>query len=214
VSFTLPQSQKSVSKVIPGRSRETILESKKSLPKTSFRWLLGDPNANVQDYFYHAPFQTKKSYRITQSFNGKATHNTEGSRFAVDIAMDVGTHLTAARSGTVVMVKDSYHMSGRTQYFLDKANVIKVLHDDGSFALYAHILLDTAVVKVGDKVVVGDRLARSGSSGFSTGPHLHFVIIKNTGLKSKSIPFKFINHDGVAYVPKQGMTIVGARKAH
>jgi murein DD-endopeptidase MepM/ murein hydrolase activator NlpD len=126
--------------------------------------------------------------------------------------MDVGTYLTAVRAGTVVWVKGDYHMSGTTQYFLDKANVIKVLHDDGTFASYAHILMDTAMVKEGDKVGVGDKLARSGSSGFSTGPHLHFSIIKNAGLKNIAIPFKFVDQNGTAFIPKRSMIMIGSTK--
>ena len=130
----------------------------------------------------------------------------------MDIAMDVGTYLTAVRAGTVVWVKDDYHMSGRTNYFLDKANVIKILHDDGTFSSYAHILMDTAIVKEGDNVAVGDMLARSGSSGFSTGPHLHFSVIKNSGLKNIAIPFKFVDDKGTAFTPKRAMLMVGASK--
>jgi murein DD-endopeptidase MepM/ murein hydrolase activator NlpD len=126
--------------------------------------------------------------------------------------MDVGTYLTAVRTGTVILVKDDYHMSGTTRYFLDKANVIQVLHYDGTFASYAHILMDTAMVKEGDKVARGERLARSGSSGFSTGPHLHFSIVKNVGIKNISIPFQFVDNKGKVFTPKRAMIMVGAEK--
>ena len=132
----------------------------------------------------------------------------------MDIAMDIGTYLTAVRAGTVVWVKDDYHMSGTTRYFLDKANGIKVLHDDGTFASYAHILMDTALVKEGDKVALGDKLARSGSSGFSTGPHLHFSILKNAGLKNIAIPFTFVDNKGKVFTPKRAMTMVGVSKPY
>ncbi len=212
VAFTSPLTQMPINKLIPARGKAALLESRTKAPKINYRWALGDPSSIVEDYFYHAPFSSPKEHRITQAFNGKFSHTNEYNKYAVDIAMDVGTYLTAVRAGTVVWIKDDYHMSGTTQYFLDKANNIKILHDDGSFALYTHILMDTALVKEGDKVVLGERLARSGSSGFSTGPHLHFSIIKNSGLKNISIPFKFIDNNDRVFTPKRKMTMVGATK--
>ena len=192
VGFTSPISQTLISKVIPARGRIALLESKTKTLSLDHRWALGAPNSVAENYQYHAPFSSPKGHRITQGFNGKFSHTNDYNKYAVDIAMDVGTYLTAVRAGTVVWVKDDYHMSGTTNYFLDKANVIKILHDDGTFSSYAHILMDTAIVKEGDKVALGDKLARSGSSGFSTGPHLHFSIIKNAGLKNIAIPFKLL----------------------
>lgn len=212
VGFTSPFSKKSIRMVIPARGKKVLLVSKSKPPKLNYRWALGEPLRTVENYTYHAPFSSPKAHRITQAFNGKYSHYNDYNKYAVDIAMDVGAYLTAVRPGVVVWVKDDYHMSGTTRYFLDKANGIKVLHDDGTFSLYAHILMDTALVKEGDKVAIGDRLARSGSSGFSTGPHLHFSILKNSGLKNVSIPFKFIDDKGRTFTPKRAMTIVGATK--
>ena len=212
VGFTSPISQTLISKVIPARGRIALLESKTKILSLDHRWALGAPNSVAENYQYHAPFSSPKGHRITQGFNGKFSHTNDYNKYAVDIAMDVGTYLTAVRAGTVVWVKDDYHMSGTTNYFLDKANVIKVLHDDGTFSSYAHILMDTAIVKEGDKVALGDKLARSGSSGFSTGPHLHFSIIKNAGLKNIAIPFKFVDNKGTAFTPKRAMIMVGASK--
>ena len=98
-------------------------------------------------------------------------------------------------------------MGGRKKYFLDKANYVKILHEDGTYAVYAHILQGTAMVKPGENVQLGQRLARSGSSGYSTGPHLHFVIQKNVGLKTHSIPFVFKDAEGKTFTPKRAMVI-------
>ena len=212
VGFTSPVSQTLISKVIPARGRIALLESKTKILNLDYRWALGDPGSVADNYQYHAPFNSPKGHRITQAFNGQFSHTNDYNKYAVDIAMDVGTYLTAVRSGTVVWVKDDYHMSGKTNYFLDKANVIKILHDDGTFSSYAHILMDTAMVKEGDNVAVGDKLARSGSSGFSTGPHLHFSVIKNSGLRNVAIPFKFVDHEGTSFIPKRAMIMVGASK--
>jgi len=212
IGFTSPLTQAFVRKVIPAKDNIALLKSKTKAPKINYRWAFGDPDNITDDYPYHAPFFSPKDHMITQAFNGRFSHTNEYNKYAVDIAMNVGTYLTAVRAGTVIWVKDDYHMSGTTRYFLDKANGIKILHDDGTFSLYAHILMDTALVKEGDKVVVGERLARSGSSGFSTGPHLHFSIMKNSGLKNIAIPFKFIDNNGRVFIPKRTMTMVGATK--
>lgn len=212
VGFTPPGKQTLISKVIPARSRIALFDSKNKTLTVDYRWALGDPNSIADNYQYRVPFNSPKGHKITQAFNGQFSHTNDYNKYAVDIAMDVGTYLTAVRAGTVVWVKDDYHMSGRTNYFLDKANVIKILHDDGTFSSYAHILMDTAIVKEGDNVAVGDKLARSGSSGFSTGPHLHFSVIKNSGLKNIAIPFKFVDDAGMAFTPKRAMIMVGASK--
>ncbi len=210
IGFISPISDKPIRKVIPARADEVLLESQGSLAKVGYSWLFGDPKINVDDYVYHTPFLTKAGHKITQGFNGRFSHQGEYSRYAVDIAMAVGTNIHAVRAGTVVWVKDDYHMSGRSQYFLDKANVIKVLHNDGTFALYAHILMDTAAVKVGEQVTAGQLLARSGSSGFSTGPHLHFMIFRNVGFKMVSIPFNFSDNKGRKFTPKKGMKMLSS----
>jgi murein DD-endopeptidase MepM/ murein hydrolase activator NlpD len=212
LGFTSPLSQELIRKVIPARAKIAILTSKNKAPNINYRWALGAPSQETEVYAYHPPFFSPKGHLISQGFNGAFSHTNEYNKYAVDIAMDVGTYLTAVRAGTVIWVKDDYHMSGTTNYFLDKANGIQVLHDDGTFSSYAHILMDTALVKEGDKVAVGDRLARSGSSGFSTGPHLHFSIIKNTGLKNIAIPFKFIDNKGRIFTPKRAMMMIGTTK--
>ncbi len=174
-----------------------------------YRWALGDPNAKEDGTLYQIPMGKGLERRITQSFHGPYSHHQEPSLYAVDIAMPVGTNLQAARSGVVVHVKDDYHMGGSTQFFLDKANFVRILHDDGTFADYAHILMGTATVKPGDQVETGDVIARSGSSGFSNGPHLHFVIRKNIGFEYRSVPFRFIDHKGKRFEPKAGMMVKG-----
>jgi murein DD-endopeptidase MepM/ murein hydrolase activator NlpD len=81
---------------------------------------------------------------------------------------------------------------------------------DGNGWHRAHVLIDTVTVSVSSNVAAGDIIARSGSSGFSSGPHLHFAIYKNIAFKLESIPFTLINQEGNTYVPKRGMLMQGA----
>ncbi|UUY08159.1 M23 family metallopeptidase [Pseudomonas sp. J452] len=199
--------------IAAGAKQEVLYKSRTPTPAYRYGWQLGDPATQEVDYLYQSPVSSRAQHTITQSFNGTFSHTDAANKHAVDIAMPVGTHISAAREGTVIWTKDDYHMSGKTEYFLDKANYIKVLHDDGTYAVYAHILMGSAMVQPGDRIKAGDVLARSGSSGYSTGPHLHFVIRKNAGLKTTSIPFKFVDLGGTPFVPTRGMKIQGVGTA-
>jgi murein DD-endopeptidase MepM/ murein hydrolase activator NlpD len=57
--------------------------------------------------------------------------------------------------------------------------VVEVTHESGLITRYAHI--SSSPVKVGDKVIKGQAIAKVGTSGRSTGPHLHFEVVKNGG---------------------------------
>lgn len=190
--------------VVAPRAKLGILKTAEKITEFDYWWYIGDPKINPGQQLYQWPVDSGSCPRISQGFNGRFSHNKESSQYAVDIALSVGTPIVAARKGVVVNVKDDYHMGGVNDFFLDKGNYVSILHEDGTFALYGHILLGTAAVKPGDKVNAGTVLAKSGSSGFSSGPHLHFVVYKNKGFAQSSIPFKFIGRDGQAFVPEEG----------
>lgn len=166
-------------------------------------YLLGKPIDKPKEQYIPLPYLRGKQFRISQGFNGKYSHTGRGSRYAVDIAMPIGTTIAAVKSGIVADLRDDFAMGGPTNYFLDKANHVTVMHKDGSYAIYAHILYGSAKVSVGDAVNVGDALARVGNTGFSTGPHLHFVLSYNSGKGSYSIPFKFKTAEGTN-IPTEG----------
>jgi murein DD-endopeptidase MepM/ murein hydrolase activator NlpD len=162
-----------------------------------YAYRLGKPIPKGDAKPLQPPVPPKGKFRISQGFNGRFSHKEEHSRYAVDIAMPVGEGVHAVRDGIVVQVKDDYHMGGTDRFFLDKANYVQVLHEDDTFGVYAHILLGSAQVKPGDRVKAGDLLASSGTSGYSTGPHLHFVLQRNDGKNIVSEPFQFLWGRGV-----------------
>jgi murein DD-endopeptidase MepM/ murein hydrolase activator NlpD len=86
---------------------------------------------------------------------------------AIDIAVSVGTTVKAAAPGTVTYAG----WSGGYGY------LVKIRHSGGYETRYGHN--SRVLVKVGQQVDRGQAIARSGSTGYSTGPHLHFEVRKN-----------------------------------
>lgn len=195
--------------VVGSQSTATLYQGNQAIPEFGFRWTLGDPAAHQDDYAYRLPLATNGTYRISQAFNGRFSHGQQPSSYAVDFEMPQGTDITAARDGVVVLIKDNYGFGGESNYFLDKANHVMVFHADGTYAIYAHILQGSVTVNPGDRVSAGQRIARSGSSGFSTGPHLHFALLRNSNSQLVSIPFMFKDSQGKKFTPVPGMEVNG-----
>lgn len=177
------------------------------------RWQLGDPGARPDSrYAYTPPVPADGEYTVTQGFNGSYSHNTPGSRYAIDIDMPVGSAIRAARGGLVVSVQDSFGPGGNSVAYRSQTNSLYVLHDDGTFAIYAHLRRRSALVRVGQRVRAGQILAQSGNSGYSTGPHLHFAVLRNAGLHWESLPFALATPAGTV-TPARGLALRGVSPA-
>ncbi|MDX1405473.1 MAG: M23 family metallopeptidase [Woeseiaceae bacterium] len=168
--------------------------------------LFGDPRSRHKpERPYRAPFSIAGSYNVTQAFPYSVTHDSADSRFAVDFAMPVGTDIHAARGGIVFEVA-STNFRGGTDPDRDaaSANIVRILHDDGTHAVYAHLNWNSIRVKPGDVVERGEYIADSGNTGFSSGPHLHFVVLRNVGMRIESVPIDFEGADAQAVTPQVG----------
>ena len=150
---------------------------------------LGDPETAKHDdtYLYSLPFAKGKKYKIIQGFNGKFSHNTERSRYAIDFNLQVGDTVYAAREGTVVKIRDKFKEYGGRKY-ISKANKITVVHKDGTFAAYVHLKYKGVFVQPGDSIKRGQPIGICGLTGFTTTPHLHFVVRE---ARNKAIPIYF-----------------------
>ena len=150
------------------------------------RHALGDPRAKHALIDYPLPWKGGP-FRVTQGPGGGYSHTGAKGRYAIDIAMPVGTPIMAARPGVVIKIENN--QSGRGTH--PSGNFVRLLHDDGTMSVYLHLKQRSVVVNEGQRVRTGSLLAQSGNTGNSTGPHLHFVVQKNVGLDTVSIPFAF-----------------------
>ena len=160
---------------------------------------------------YRLPFPAIDRFPVAQAFGGKASHSDRQNYYAVDIVMPVGTPVLAARDGVVMTVDNDFFGAGLDmKQYGDRANNIRVVHGDGTMAVYAHLELESAKVAVGDHVRAGQQLALSGDTGYTNGPHLHFCVQVNQDMNLISVPFEFSTIGAGDFVPEQG-TIIGGQ---
>jgi murein DD-endopeptidase MepM/ murein hydrolase activator NlpD len=106
-------------------------------------------------------YSSNFGYRI-DPFSGRSAFHA-----GIDFISEPGTPVLSAAGGKVV--SSGYHG--------DYGNVVDIDHDNGLSTRYAH--LQSIDVKVGDVVTKGQRVGAVGSTGRSTGPHLHFEVREN-----------------------------------
>ena len=190
--------------VIPARSKLELLELEVDNPNSSsgweynFKYYQGSIFAKHNDKIaYRLPYKIGEQHRLDQGYNGKFSHQGE-SRYSLDFNMEEGTVIYSSRAGTVVEIEERYSNGGKHKSFIDKANYVTILHDDGTFAQYSHLRKNGVTVRTGQKVKVGERIGYSGATGYVTGPHLHFTVLQaKKGGGFISIPVKFATREGI-----------------
>ncbi|MCE5300016.1 MAG: M23 family metallopeptidase [Spirochaetia bacterium] len=124
-------------------------------------------------------FRSPLSGRYT-SLTGTRIHPVTGEKSVhqgVDIKADMGTWVGAAADGTVTFAG----WGGNLGY------CVKIIHKDGFMTVYGH--LSKINCRNGQKVFAGKLIAKTGNSGRTTGPHLHFALYKNGKLQD---PLKYL----------------------
>lgn len=183
---------KAIRRVLPARSKTrmamlTPITAGQPLQYSpQFQYSLGNPVGVAQSYRYPLPWRGGP-FRLSQGAEGQYSHFGPKNRYAMDIAMPVGTPIIAARAGVVVKVENSQSGRGTDP----SGNFVRVLHNDGTMGVYLHLKQGSVSVREGQRVTVGSPLALSGNTGNSSGPHLHFVVQRNTGQGLVSIPYQF-----------------------
>ena len=183
---------KAIRRVLPARSKTrmallTPITAGQPLQYSpQFQYSLGNPVGVAQSYRYPLPWRGGP-FRLSQGAEGQYSHFGPKNRYAMDIAMPVGTPIIAARAGVVVKVENSQSGRGTDP----SGNFVRVLHNDGTMGVYLHLKQGSVSVREGQQVTVGSPLALSGNTGNSSGPHLHFMVQRNTGQGLVSIPYQF-----------------------
>ncbi|MDX8383870.1 MAG: M23 family metallopeptidase [Ghiorsea sp.] len=163
---------------LPKHAKKAVKAKKqthKSATKTTSKKVVKSavhPVASRSHIKLHWPVKGK----LSSKFGPRGTRMHDG----IDIAANEGVSVHAAAAGEVV-----YADARLTGY----GNLIIVRHSSDLFTAYAHNKVN--LVKRGDKVSVGQRIAYVGSTGRSTGPHLHFEVRRGE-----------MAVDPLAYLPK------------
>jgi murein DD-endopeptidase MepM/ murein hydrolase activator NlpD len=118
-----------------------------------------------QEYYMQATQSPTEALDLVWPVEGHITQPYSSEHYAIDIAAEEGTPVVAAAAGTVVAAE-----------WADRhGNLVAIDHGGGMITRYTH-LLDYQVA-VGDNVNQGQQIGRVGSTGESTGPHLHLELI-------------------------------------
>ena len=183
--------------VVPPRTERFLAYKLRLDPKAS-NWGYGyEYVTNIGDhvqtgydknFVYELPIAPGTDVRISQGYNGKYSHR---GRLALDFNLTEGSPVHAARGGIVTEVVEHNDKGCGAERCTQYENRIVILHDDGTFAGYAHLQQNGAFVEPGDTVTTGQLIGKSGSTGFANGPHLHFSVYRQLMEKRSYVPTRF-----------------------
>lgn len=156
---------------------------------------LGDPWEKISSIPFELPFPKGKTYKIIQGNDMLPTHNTSGSRYAIDFSLQKGDTVCAASPGIVVGVIWQYKRGGAGAQWKPFGNFITLFHpQSGLFSQYVHLRYKGSLVALGDTVQAGQPIGISGLTGQTNIEHLHFNVLRpsenDNGLNSVPVIFK------------------------
>jgi murein DD-endopeptidase MepM/ murein hydrolase activator NlpD len=160
-----------------------IVAGEKPAPRMTHKYVAPTPRVTAVDRIALSP-RTLEALpvlgRISSTFSLSRRHpilHIRRPHLGVDIAAPRGTHITAPAPGRVTFVGHKFGFG----------LVVEIQHSSAVKTRYAH--MRAAVVKEGDRVARGDQIGTVGSSGITTGPHLHYEVL----VRGKQVdPLRFV----------------------
>jgi murein DD-endopeptidase MepM/ murein hydrolase activator NlpD len=132
-----------------------------------------------------------KKYTLSASF-AQAGNLWSSTHSGQDFAVSSGTPVVAAHAGTVVKAGGNGAGDGPAY-----GNAVVIKHGNGTYSQYAH--LSRIDVRAGQTVGTGQRIALSGNTGNSSGPHLHFEIRTTPNYGTAVDPVAFLRSKGLSF---------------
>lgn len=162
---------------------------------TAYWWPLGSSNETEPNIYGGEPVST----RVTSAY-GVRVHPVTGKitvHTGIDIGAESNTPIIAVKDGTVSAVMSTCKVATNSsdeeaQCGGRYGNYVLIDHGDGTSSFYAHMYTSSAKVDVGDTVVQGQKIGEVGTTGVSTGPHLHFEMRVNG---TPTNPLEFVHID-------------------
>lgn len=170
----------------------------------SYWWPVGSAEINTVDGIVFANGDPQVVY-VSSNFGYRNDPLGRGRRFhsGVDIAggTEGNVNIIAAKDGVVVYPTAGVSNSCPSSHSLSSCgggygNYVIIQHGDGNYTLYAHLYQNSITVKTGDSVKQGQVIGKMGSSGNSTGNHLHFEIREGSNSGSSTVdPLNYISSE-------------------
>ena len=150
--------------------------------------------ADIKKILFNSPSHRKYFNR------GKNTHYDLIN--AVDFLCDKGTDVKAALDGIIFRIENGFTKTWKKLKIPPKekmtikeqdGNFVIIKHENDEFSIYSHLKTDSIKIEVGDSIKQGEVIAKSGDTGWSIKPHLHFMVFKLGKNKLKSLKIQWKN---------------------
>jgi murein DD-endopeptidase MepM/ murein hydrolase activator NlpD len=173
VSATSVEAQATAQAKAATSAKEAAAKAKEAAAKKAASWI--DPVTH---------------YTLSAGYNQGGGMWATGKHSGQDFAVPMGTDVMAVHGGTVVKTGGNGAGDGPAY-----GNAVVIKHGNGTYSQYAH--LSRVDVHVGQTVTTGQHIAKSGNTGNSSGPHLHFEIRTTPNYGSAVNPVAFMHGKGV-----------------